>query len=216
MKFVDEAIIKVQAGKGGNGCLSFRREKYIPKGGPDGGDGGGHGLKRKSVREVAEKVEGGVPAMLKRELVLELVVARLDEHRGDDRGDVLGVDAVAGLHHQHLLLEGRVGDVEVHVLAHSGWKVYELPGVRLAGEPRGAAVRGSVLGGWTRVRIGLAERRGRVGAWCVCSAASERASERERERAGLLSFVSPRLFLLPRVGRHLGVCSVRALAGVGV
>jgi|SaaInlV_100m_DNA_5_1039725.scaffolds.fasta_scaffold04021_3 GTPase len=43
MKFVDEAIIKVTAGKGGNGCMSFRREKYIPKGGPDGGDGGDGG-----------------------------------------------------------------------------------------------------------------------------------------------------------------------------
>lgn len=43
MKFVDEALIRVKAGKGGNGCLSFRREKYIPQGGPDGGDGGDGG-----------------------------------------------------------------------------------------------------------------------------------------------------------------------------
>ena len=50
MKFVDEALISVQAGNGGPGTVSFRREKYVPRGGPDGGDGGDGG----SVWMVAE------------------------------------------------------------------------------------------------------------------------------------------------------------------
>ncbi len=51
MKFIDEATIQVFAGKGGDGCASFRREKFIPKGGPDGGDGGRGG----SIYAVADE-----------------------------------------------------------------------------------------------------------------------------------------------------------------
>lgn len=75
--FIDEAIIKVQAGKGGDGIASFRREKYIPKGGPDGGDGGKggsvfirikediHGLAKHAANK-SYKAENGKPGMGKK------------------------------------------------------------------------------------------------------------------------------------------------------
>jgi GTP-binding protein len=68
--FIDEAVIEVAGGRGGDGCTSFRREKYVPKGGPDGGDGG----------------NGGAVILVAREGVSTLLAFRYKRHFRADRG----------------------------------------------------------------------------------------------------------------------------------
>ncbi len=123
MKFVDEATIRVEAGKGGNGCVSFRREKFIPRGGPNGGDGGDGG----SIWLVADgnlntlvdfrynrrfQAENGQPGMGSdrtgkggRDLEIKVPVGTLvfDAETGESIGDLITVGqrllvAKGGLH----------------------------------------------------------------------------------------------------------------------
>jgi len=110
--FLDEVVILLRAGKGGNGCLSFRREKYVPRGGPDGGDGGHGGSvileaasglntlsnMRKRALYKAEKGRHGQGSNKTgrsgQDLVLPVAVGTLV--RDDETGELLGDLAEAG------------------------------------------------------------------------------------------------------------------------
>jgi len=77
MKFIDEAEIEVRAGDGGNGCISFRREKYIPMGGPDGGDGGDGG-------SVLLEADGGINTLIDFRHQRKFIAERGDNGRGNN------------------------------------------------------------------------------------------------------------------------------------
>lgn len=87
MKFVDEARIRVEAGAGGDGCQSFRREKFIPFGGPNGGDGGDGGH---VVLEVAEGLNTLVQFRYKRQFRAQDGQAG----KGKDRSGLAGADCI--------------------------------------------------------------------------------------------------------------------------
>jgi GTP-binding protein len=93
MKFVDEVSIRVRAGDGGDGCAAFRREKYIPRGGPAGGDGGDGG-------DVVLCVDPGLSTLLDLSYPQTLRATRGERGRGKDqygaRGEDLAVRVPAG------------------------------------------------------------------------------------------------------------------------
>lgn len=113
MKFVDEVEITVKAGDGGRGCVSFRREKYVPKGGPDGGDGGHGG----HVRVV------GDPHL---STLLDLRYQRLyrgnrGQHgRGKDQHGKNGEDLVIRVPVGTLIRDAATGDLIADIDAPSG------------------------------------------------------------------------------------------------
>src|SRR5262249_30629954 len=85
MKFVDEVRVRVEAGDGGDGCMSFRREKYVPRGGPNGGDGGDGG-------DVVLHVDPGISTLLDLSYPQTLRAGRGEPGRGNDQHGGRGAD----------------------------------------------------------------------------------------------------------------------------
>ncbi|MCF0253766.1 MAG: GTPase ObgE, partial [Duodenibacillus sp.] len=111
MKFVDEARIEVQGGNGGNGCASFRREKFIPKGGPDGGDGGRGG----SVWALADR---NVNTLVDYRFTRRFQAANGQNGRGADCYGAGGEDVVLRMPVGTRIVDESSGEVVADLTAH--------------------------------------------------------------------------------------------------
>jgi len=98
MKFVDEAEIRVEAGDGGNGVIGFRREKYVPKGGPDGGDGG----------------DGGSVFLVADENLNTLIDYRFERFHRAEKGQDLNVSVPVGTRATDVDTGEMLGDLTRH------------------------------------------------------------------------------------------------------
>jgi GTP-binding protein len=87
VKFVDEVRVRVEAGDGGRGCMSFRREKYVPRGGPNGGDGGDGG-------DVVLAVDPGLSTLVDLSYPQRLRAGKGEHGRGKDQHGARGDDLV--------------------------------------------------------------------------------------------------------------------------
>jgi GTP-binding protein len=112
VKFVDEVRIKVDAGDGGRGCMSFRREKYVPRGGPNGGDGGDGG-------DVVLAVDPGLSTLVDLSYPQPLRAGRGEHGRGKDQHGARGADLVLRVPAGTLVYDAETGD-EIADLRRSG------------------------------------------------------------------------------------------------
>ncbi len=111
MKFVDEVKITLKAGDGGDGCVSFRREKYVPKGGPDGGDGGDGG-------SVVFTVEPGRHTLLDYTYRKIYRAPRGEHGRGKKQTGASGDDLVIPVPPGTIISDAETGEVLGDLTAH--------------------------------------------------------------------------------------------------
>ena len=102
--FVDEAHVHVISGKGGNGCVSFRREKFVPRGGPDGGDGGGGG-------DVILKVDDKMTTLLDLTQRQQFVAKNGKPGQGKNRTGAKGSDLVLRVPPGTIVMDAQGGHV---------------------------------------------------------------------------------------------------------
>ena len=103
MQFIDEAVIDVEAGAGGSGVVSFRREKYVPKGGPDGGDGGKGG-------DVVIEVDPNLSTLQDFRYRTRYKAARGEHGSGNNRTGAEGADVVLKVPPGTLVREAESGE----------------------------------------------------------------------------------------------------------
>ncbi|MFT7144320.1 MAG: GTP-binding protein [Alphaproteobacteria bacterium] len=120
MKFLDEAKIFISSGRGGNGCVSFRREKYIPKGGPDGGNGGRGG----SITFVGEK---NLTTLIDFRYTQHFRAPRGDGGAGKDRFGKAGDDILISVPLGTEIINDETQEIIIDVLEH-GQKITLLKG----------------------------------------------------------------------------------------
>ncbi len=111
MKFVDEATIDVTAGNGGSGCISFRREKFIPFGGPNGGDGGRGG----HVYVVADR---NINTLIDYRYARRHEARNGEQGRGSDQVGAAGEDIVLRMPVGTIIRDYETGEVMMELLEH--------------------------------------------------------------------------------------------------
>jgi GTP-binding protein len=107
---IDSVRVRVQAGAGGNGCMSFRREKYVPRGGPDGGDGGRGG-------DVVMEVDRGLNTLLHLHHRRQVRAERGRHGRGANRTGAGGADVVLAVPPGTVVRDAATGEVLGDLLA---------------------------------------------------------------------------------------------------